>query len=152
MLESYQKKNRKAHSDGEKDPLEEWVREGARRMLAMALEEEVNAFLGRDRYQRGQEFRGYRNGFHPKRAITVGLGPVEVHVPRVSEVPPQVEPNGFQSRIVLKYQRATEAIRKLFARLYLEGLATGDFEPAFRELTGETTALSASAIVRLKQC
>jgi len=121
-------------------------------MLAMALEEEVNAFLGRDRYQRGQEFRGYRNGFHPKRAITVGLGPVEVHVPRVSEVPPQVEPNGFQSRIVLKYQRATEAIRKLFARLYLEGLATGDFEPAFRELTGETTALSASAIVRLKEC
>jgi len=35
-------------------------------------------------------------------------------------------------------------------RLYLEGLATGDFEPVFRELVGETTALSASTVVRLK--
>ena len=35
--------------------------------------------------------------------------------------------------------------------LYLEGLATGDFEPVFRELVGETTALSPNAIVRLKE-
>ncbi len=40
------------------------VREGARRLLAAALEEEVSAFLGRDRYERGKEFRGYRNGYH----------------------------------------------------------------------------------------
>lgn len=32
----------------------------------------------------------------------------------------------------------------------MEGLSTGDFEPVFRELVGETTALSANAIVRLK--
>lgn len=119
-------------------------------MLAMVLEEEVNAFLGRDRYERGKEFRGYRNGYHPKREVTVGLGPVEVRVPRVAEVPAQVAANGFESRIVLKYQRASEVTRRLFARLYLEGLATGDFEPVFRELTGETTALSPNAIVRLK--
>ena len=31
-------------------------------MLAAGLEEEVSAFLGRDRYERGEEFRGYRNG------------------------------------------------------------------------------------------
>ena len=40
------------------------VREGARRLLAAALEEEVSAFLGRDRYERGKEFGGYRNGYH----------------------------------------------------------------------------------------
>ena len=34
--------------------------------------------------------------------------------------------------------------------MYMEGLSTGYFEPAFRELVGETTALSANAIVRLK--
>ena len=44
------------------DTLEAMVREGARRMLAAALEEEVSGFLGRDRYERGEEFRGYRNG------------------------------------------------------------------------------------------
>ena len=81
----------------------------------------------------------------------MGLGPVKVRVPRVAKVPPDVSPQGFQSQIVRRYQRASETTRRLFARLYLEGLATGDFEPVFRELVGETTALSPNAIVRLKE-
>ena len=121
-------------------------------MLVAALEEEVNGFLERARYQRGKEFRGYRNGYHPVRELTVGLGPVKVRVPRVAKVLPHVAPQGFQSQIVKRYQRASETTRRLFARLYLEGLATGDFEPVFRELVGETTALSPNAIVRLKEC
>ena len=40
------------------DTLEEMVREGARRMLATPLEEEVDGFLGRERYERSEEFRG----------------------------------------------------------------------------------------------
>ena len=55
------------------DTLEGMVREGARRMLAAALEEEVSAFLGRDRCERGEEFREYRNGYHPSRELTVGV-------------------------------------------------------------------------------
>ena len=152
LLKSYQKRGYKKQRNEVGDALENCVREGARRMLAQALEEEVNTFLERDRYERGQEFRGYRNGYHPKREITVGLEPVEVRVPRVADVPVQVAPHGFQSQIVRRYQRASEATRRLFARLYLEGLATGDFEPVFRELVGETTALSPNAIVQLKEC
>ena len=87
LAKSYQKKVRKEQRNEVGDALENYVREGARRMLAQALEEEVNTFLERDRYERGQEFRGYRNGYHPKREITVGLEPVEVRVPRVSDVP-----------------------------------------------------------------
>ncbi len=49
-------------------------------MLAAALEEEVSTFLGRDRYERGEEFRGYRNGYHPSRELTVGVSAVEVKV------------------------------------------------------------------------
>lgn len=119
-------------------------------MLADALEEEVNTFLGRQRYERGKAFRGYRNGYHPPREVTVGLGPVKVRVPRVAKVPSDVAP-GFDSQIVRRYQRASQTTQRLFARLYLEGLATGDFEPVFRELVGETTALSANSIVRLKE-
>ena len=55
------------------DTLEEMVREGARRMLAASLEEEVSVFLGKERYERGEEFRGYRNGYHPSRELTVGV-------------------------------------------------------------------------------
>lgn len=131
--------------------LEALVREGARRMLAAALEEEVTAFLGRQRYERGGPFRGYRNGTHAPREVTVGVGAVDVRVPRVAEVPADVAPDGFQSQIVRKYQRASATTQRLLVRLYLEGLATGDFAPVFRELVGETTALSPTAIVRLKE-
>lgn len=152
MATSYQKSRDKGQRDEVQDALEACVRDGARRMLAVALEEEVNGFLRRSRYQRSGVFRGHRNGYHPLREVTVGLGPVEVRVPRVSKVPPEVAPQGFQSQIVTRYQRASDTTRKLFTRLYLEGLATGDFEPVFRELVGDTTALSPNTIVRLKEC
>ena len=133
------------------DTLEAMVREGARRMLAAALEEEVSAFLGRDRYERGEEFRGYRNGYHHSRELTVGVSAVEVKAPRVSDVPAEVAAGGFKSKIVRRYERTSAQTQDLFRKLYLEGLSTGDFEPVFREIVGETAALSRNAIVRLKQ-
>ena len=133
------------------DTLEGMVREGARRMLAAALKEEVSAFLGRDRYERGEEFRGYRNGYHPSRELTVGVSAVEVKAPRVRDVPAEVSADGFESKIVRRYERTSRQTQDLFRKLYMEGLSTGDFEPVFRELVGETAALSPNAIVRLKQ-
>jgi len=156
LSKSYQKPANQQESNEVPDALEAYVREGARQMLAAVLEEEVNAFLGRHRYGRSAQFRGYRNaygsginGYHPARELTVGLGPVAVRVPRVSQVPPEVAPEGFHSQVVQRYQRASQSTQQLFARLYLEGLATGDFEPVFRELVGGTTALSANTVVRL---
>src|SRR5919201_3985639 len=90
------------------DALEAYVREGARRMLTAALEEEVDTFLGRGRYQRSQPFRGYRNGYHPTREVTVGLGAVAVQVPRVAQVPPEVAPKGFKSQIMRRYVPADQ--------------------------------------------
>jgi len=133
------------------DMLEQIVSEGARRMLVAGLEEEVSRFLGRGRYERSEEFRGYRNGYHPSRELTVGLSAVEVKVPRVSDVPAEVSANGFESKIVKRYERTSRKTQDLFRKLYMEGLSTGDFEPVFRELVGETAALSRNAIVRLKQ-
>ena len=151
MREAYRTDEQGGEGSAVLDSLEAYVREGARRMLAAALEEEVPAFLGRDRYERGKPYRGYRNGHHPAREVTVGIGAVEVRVPRVADVPAEVAPGGFQSQIVARYQRSSKGTQELFVRLYLEGLATGDFEPVFRELVGETTALSANTVVRLKE-
>src|SRR5438105_10590825 len=89
------------------DSLEAYVREGARHMLAAALEEEVAAFLGRDRYERGKPFRGYRNGHLPSRELTVGVSAVEVRVPRVAQVPVEVTADGFHSQVVHQYERAS---------------------------------------------
>ena len=76
---------------------------------------------------------------------------MEVRVRRVAKVPTDMAPQGFQSQIVQRYQRAFQTTQRLFARLYLEGLATGDFESVFQELVRETTELSANAVVWLKE-
>lgn len=132
------------------EALEELVKRGAQEILRRALEEEVNAFLGRGRYDREGEFRGYRNGYAPERTVGSGLGSVAVQAPRVRDVPPEVAPEGYRSTILPRYQRRTPGQSRLFAQLYLEGLSSGDFEPVFRALLGEDAPLSASTILRLK--
>ena len=146
MREAYRSGEQASEEGAIHTSLESYVREGARRMLAVALEEEVAAFLGRSRYERGKPFRGYRNGYHTERELTIGVAAVPVRVPRVADVPAAIAADGFQSQVVQRYQRASAGTQELFVRLYLEGLATGDFEPVFRELVGETTALSATPV------
>jgi len=132
------------------EALEDLVRRGAQEMLRRVLEEEVEAFLGRRRYDRERAFRGYRNGHAPERTVGSGLGSVAVRAPRVRDVPSAVAPNGYRSAILPRYQRRTPAQCRLFAQLYLEGLSSGDFEPVFRALLGEDAPLSASSMLRLK--
>lgn len=145
------KKQAVGYKESITDKLEEIVREGARRILVEALEQEVQEFLQRSRYDRGDSFRGYRNGHAQERTIGVGLGAVNVRVPRVSDVPKEVAENGFRSQIVPRYQRVSRTTEALLARLYLEGMSTGDFEPVFRVVLGETAPLSPTSITRLKE-
>ncbi len=130
------------------DTLEAVAREGARRMLQRALEIEVDVALGRDRYAPGGAETGYRNGFGRRREIGIGTWSVEVRPPRVSDLPPGSQP--FASALLPRRRYLSQDTQRLFARLYLEGLSSGDFEPAFRELLGEKAPLSASTIIRLK--
>lgn len=133
------------------ETLEELAREGARRMLERALHSEVDAYLGRRRYDRADDdgFSGYRNGYARDREISVGTWAVEVRPPRVADTPPHIPP--FRSSILPRGRSLTHETQRLFARLYLEGLSSGDFEPAFRELLGTRAALSSSTILRLKE-
>lgn len=129
------------------DPLEEWARVGAQKMLAVALEEEVQAYLGRDRYERNEEFRGHRNGYHAERRVTLGSGTIGARVPRVRAIPEEQEP--FESKYLESYPRRSRTVSELFPELFIQGLATRDFEPALRCLLGETAALSPATVSRL---
>jgi len=130
------------------DTLEAVVREGAQRMLQRALDDEVQAFLGRPRYAPGGRDTGYRNGHGRAREIGIGTWSVAVRPARVADLPPGAEP--FTSALLPKRRYLSLETQRLFARLYLEGLSSGDFEPAFRELLGERAPLSGSTILRLK--
>jgi transposase-like protein len=130
------------------DHLEVLARKGAREMLTVALNDEVEAYLERSRYQRSDVHRGYRNG-STRRKLTLGAGTVDLAVPRVRDVPDGQQP--FESQIVSKYQRRSQTIDATFMNLFVEGLATRDFEPALRLLVGQDASLSPSTISRLTQ-
>ena len=137
---------------GESDPLETIVRRGAKLLLQAALEAEVTEYLERQKHARqaaGAEFRGYRNGVGKERNLTVGSGTIKLQVPRVADVPAGQEP--FESKLVQPYQRRSKSLDEVFPQLFLEGLATRDFEPALRSLLGAKATLSPSTIVRLNQ-
>jgi len=129
-----------------RDQVEELARQGARQMLMVALKEEVDGYLGRRRYERQEVFRGYRNGTAPRR-LTLGSGTIDLAAPRVRDIPEGQEP--FESKILRKYQRRSDTIDETFMRLFVEGLATRDFEPALRLLVGSEAPLSPSTIARL---
>lgn len=125
------------------------AREGARRLLVSALDAEVTEFLGRHRYERTESVScrsGYRNGYGKERRVTFGAGTVTVRAPRVRNTS---EP--FASGVLPSYQRRSQAVKELIPELYVQGLATGDFEPALRGLLGDRASLSPSTVVRLKR-
>jgi putative transposase len=133
-----------------RDALTEVLRDGARTLLAQAVEAEVVEFLARYRGEQDGVGRArmVRNGHLPERTIQTGLGQVAVKAPRVHDRNGQV---GFSSSIVPRYLRRTRSIEELLPWLYLKGISTGEFSEALAALLGrDAPGLSAGTISRLK--
>jgi transposase-like protein len=135
--------------------LDQIVRDGARKMLQAALEDEVNAFLEShsSKVDRAGRRTVVRNGHLPSREIITGAGSLEVQQPRVRDKSPDAEQRvKFSSSILPPYLRRSKAIDELIPWLYLKGVSTGDFSEALQSLTGAPVdAVSATTIVRLKE-
>ena len=136
--------------------IDELVRAGARRMLAEALQAEVDAYIARfaeDRDENGRRLV-VRNGRHEPRAVTTCAGVIEVHAPRVNDrrVDPDTgERQRFSSAILPPWARKTPQIEQVLPLLYLHGLSSGDFVPALGQFLGSAQGLSASTITKLTQ-
>jgi transposase-like protein len=135
--------------------LDDIAREGARRMIAAALEAEVDEYVSSfvdERDEDGQRLV-VRNGRARERRVTVGSGTVPVRAPRVNDkrVDEQTgERKRFSSKILPAYARRSPKVNDVLPVLYLRGLSTGDFRPALEQLLGEDAAgLSPSTISRL---
>ena len=136
------------------DPLTEVLRNGARALLAQAVEAEVAAVLSchADKLTDDGRQRLVRHGYLPERRIVTGIGPVAVRCPRVRDrVGAGEERIHFTSAILPPYARRSRSLEVLIPVLYLKGISTGDFEEALAALLGKDTGgLSASTIGRLK--
>jgi transposase-like protein len=136
--------------------IDEIVREGARRMLAEALQAEVDAYIARFADGRGGEGRRLvvRNGYHQAREVLTSAGAVEVRAPRVNDKrtdPDTGERRRFSSAILPPWARKTPKITEVLPLLYLHGLSSGDFVPALGQFLGSSAGLSAPVITRLAE-
>ncbi len=133
--------------------LEELLREGARRMLADAVQSEVDAYVAARHSVTDDEGRRLvvRNGSLPARMIQTPLGDLEVQQPRVRDGRPLGERESFSPKILPPYLRKTKSIEDLIPWLYLKGISTGGFSEALQALLGaDAKGLSATTITRLK--
>jgi transposase-like protein len=134
--------------------IDEIVREGARRMLAEALQAEVDAYIVRFAAERDELGRRLvvRNGSHQPREVLTSAGAVEVVAPRVNDrrVDPQTgERHRFSSVILPPWARKTPKVTEVLPLLYLHGLSSGDFSAALGQFLGSSAGLSAPVITKL---
>jgi putative transposase len=134
--------------------LDELFREGARRMLAAALEAEVEAYLAAhaELTDEGGHRLVVRNGHAPARTIASGVGQVKVVRPRVDDRrtdPMTGQRHQFQSVILPRWCRRSPKVAEVLPLLYLHGLSSLDFVPALEAFFGAAAGLSASVITRL---
>jgi Transposase, Mutator family len=116
--------------DGSPSLIDEIVREGARRMLAEALQAEVDAYIAAHAAERDANGRRLvvRNGCHQPREILTSAGAVEVTVPRVNDKrtdPDTGERKRFASAILPPWARKTPKITEVLPLLYLTGCPAG---------------------------
>ena len=133
------------------DPLTELLRNGARQLIADAVQVELQELL--DQYSVLRNERGYlqvvRNGYLPEREILTGIGPIKVKVPKIRDKSGQRIK--FNSALLPPYLRKTRRVEEVLPWLYLKGISTGDFQEALHALLGtDGKGLSASTISRLK--
>ncbi|MFD4863194.1 IS256 family transposase [Streptomyces atratus] len=134
--------------------IDEIVREGARRMLAAALEAEVNQYIAELAAETDEAGRRLvvRNGHHRPRTVTTAAGPVEVTAPRVNDKRVDAatgERMRFSSKILPPWCRKSPKVSEVLPLLYLHGLSSGDFVPALEQFLGSAAGLSPATVTRL---
>ncbi len=126
--------------------------------IGMSIQKEVGAFLtnlmntkltdhiGRERYERKQGSRDYRNGSYTRIFCIKGIGDVEIRVPRDRD-------GDFQSQVLPRCQRYDARITEDIAALYLTGVSTRTLSILSRRLIGRSLSPAeiSSSTTELKQ-
>jgi transposase-like protein len=115
--------------------------------MEIVLEEELSEALGSMRYERSESRRGYRNGSE-KRTVTTSLGAEEIEIPRGRIFKPDGETTEFQSELMPRYARRTQAVDDAVLGVYLAGGNSRRIRKALEPLLG-TKHLSKSAVSRI---
>lgn len=134
--------------------LDEIVRDGARRMLAAALQAEVASYVEQfaDKLDEHGHRLVVRNGYHEPREVTTAAGVVAVRQPRVNDKrvdDATGQRRRFASSILPAWARKSPQVAQVLPLLYLHGLSSNDFGPALEQFLGSSAGLSPAVITRL---
>ncbi|HET6895179.1 MAG TPA: IS256 family transposase [Candidatus Baltobacteraceae bacterium] len=126
--------------------LEDVCRAKVSEVFQAVLEAEVDDALERLRYERRSDVEraGYRDGHDRARTIASNRGPITIARPRVRGA-------RFTSSVLPKHRRKLESVDRSLTDLWLDGLATRDFEGTLRAFLGANAPLSAATITRANQ-
>lgn len=108
--------------------LQERLRLAIKYTLIQVLEEEIEAFIQAEPYQRTQERRDYRNGHYPRDLVTT-MGVVEdLEVPRTRR--------GFRTELFERYQRRQTELDESICEMFVQGVSTAQVGNVIEALTG----------------
>jgi transposase-like protein len=129
--------------------IEDVARLGARLIIQTALEAEVDAFLGRARYQRSATAAdarpGMRNGYSPATVKTTA-GPVTIQRPKLRGTT-----EAFASKLFGSTVTKSNALESLVIAGFVRGLSVRDVENTLADALGAEAALSKSTVSRVCQ-
>jgi len=134
--------------------LDQIVRDGARQMLAAALQAEVAGYVDAhaDQVDEAGHRLVVRNGHHQAREVVTAAGAVPVRAPRVNDKRTDEETGQrmrFTSAILPAWARKSPQVAEVLPLLYLHGLSSSDFGPALEQFLGSGAGLSPATITRL---
>jgi putative transposase len=120
------------------------VRLSTERVLQEALEEEQAQALGRGRYERREEPRGYRNGYEAG-TVKTAEGVLRVEVPQIRG---REEP--YRSSLWGQMAKTSDVLKKLIVEMYTGGMSQRDIEYGLEKALGQFV-LSKSAVSELTE-
>jgi len=120
------------------------VRLSTERVLQEALEEEQAQALGRGRYERREEARGYRNGYEAG-TVKTAEGVLRVEVPQIRG---RAEP--YRSQLWGHMAKTSDVLKRLIVEMYAGGLSQRDIEYGLEKALGQFV-LSKSAVSELTE-
>ncbi|TXK35411.1 hypothetical protein FR742_39985 [Nonomuraea sp. C10] len=135
--------------------IEDVARLGAHLIIQTAVEAEVDAFLGRARYQRAVAVaadddqavvrQGHRNG-HCSTTVKTTTGPITIARPKLRGTTEK-----FTSRLFGTGVTRTHALETLVIASFVRGLSVRDVEGALADALGPEAALSKSTVSTICQ-
>jgi transposase-like protein len=124
-----------------RDEIGTLVKNTVQDVLNVLLDEEADALVNAERYERTADRKAYRSG-HYKRNLTTATGPIELSIPKLRGAT-------FQSAIIERYRRRETSVEEAMIEMYLAGVSTRRIEDISEILWG--TEVSSSTVSTLNQ-